>query len=238
MVYWLDFVYSPPGFYGKDIAIDILSAIVVLLIGVFSFRNFCLNKKNKKHLFLGAAFVLLGLSFIVKILTNVLSHAEDWSSRQFPFSIFGNNILTSYSIIPAAGFLLYALLTLFGFYIIYALSSKDELSMNYVIIAYFILISTYFTRFTYFILYMTAFIFLFALSRRYFLEYKKNKYKNTIFLCISFSIITLSQFVFIFTATNHVLYALAEFVQLIGYLFLLYTFIMVLRNATNATKKE
>jgi hypothetical protein len=238
MVYWLDFVYSPPGFYGKDIAIDVLSAIVVLLIGLFSFRNFCLDKRNKKHLLLGSAFVLLGLSFIVKILTNVLSHAEEWASRQFPFSIFGNNILTSYSIIPAMGFLLYALLTLFGFYIIYALSSKDELSMNYVIIAYFILISTYFTRFTYFIIYMTAFIFLFALSRRYFLEYKKKGYKNTLFLCISFSIITLSQFAFIFTATNHVLYILAEYIQLIGYLFLLYTFIMVLRNATNATKKE
>lgn len=238
MVYWLDFVYSPPGFYGKDIAIDILSAIVVLLIGLFSFRNFFLDKRNKKHMFLGVAFVLLGLSFIVKILTNVLSHAQEWSAKQSLLSIFGRDIMTSYSIIPATGFLLYALLTLFGFYIIYALSSKDELSMNYVIIAYFILISTYFTRFTYFILYLTAFIFLFALSRRYFLEYKKNKYKNTIFLCISFSIITLSQFAFIFTATNHVLYVLAEYIQLAGYLFLLYTFIMVLRNATNATKKE
>jgi hypothetical protein len=238
MVYWLDFVYSPPGFYGKDIAIDILSAVVVLLIGIFSFRNFSLDKRNKKHLFLGAAFVLLGLSFIVKILTNVLSHAEGWSSRQFLIPVFGRDIMTSYTMIPATGFLLYALLTLFGFYIIYALSSKDKLSMNYLIIAYFILISTYFTRFTYFFLYLTAFIFVLALSRRYFLEYKKNSYKNTLFLCISFSIITLSQLVFIFTATNHMLYVIAEFIQLIGYLFLLYTFVMVLRNATNATKKK
>lgn len=238
MVYWLEFVYSPPGFYGKDIAIDIVSAIVVLLIGIFSFRNFSLNKKNKKHLFLGAAFVLLGLSFVVKILTNVLSRAEEWSSKQFLISMFGRDILTSYTMIPATGFLLYALLTLFGFYIIYALSSKDELSMNYVIIAYFILISTYFARFNYFILYITAFIFLLALSRRYFLEYKKNRYKNTLFLCISFSIITLSQFVFIFTSSNHSLYVLAEFIQLVGYLFLLSTFVMVLRNATNAAQKK
>jgi hypothetical protein len=34
------------------------------------------------------------------------------------------------------------------------------------------------------------------------------------------------------------LYVLAEFIQLIGYLFLLYTFVMVLRNATNATKTK
>jgi len=232
MVYWLDFVYSPPGFYGKDIAIDILSAIVVLLIGIFSFRNFSIDRKNKKHLFLGSAFILLGLSFIAKILTNVLSHTETVLSSQMMIPLFGREIISSYSFIPAIGFLLYSLLTLFGFYIIYVLSSKDELSMNYVIIAYFILISTYFSRFTYFFVYITAFIFLFAIARRYFLQYKKNNYLNTMLLGISFSIITLSQFVFIFTSSDHGLYVLAEIVQLVGYLFLIYTFIMVLRNAT------
>ncbi len=231
MVYWLDFVYSPPGFYGKDIAIDIVSAVVVLLIAVFSFRNFLLDKKSKRHLILSTAFFLLGLSFIVKILTNLLSHSETMLSKQFMISILGVEVIRSFSDLSALGFLLFALLTLFGFYILYALSSKDELSMNYVIIAYFIVISTYFTRFTYFIMYITTFIFLFALSRRYFLSYQDTKYKNTLYLCISFGIITLSQFVFIFTSSNPTMYAVAELIQLVGYLFLLYTFVMVLRNA-------
>jgi len=231
MVYWLEFVYSPPGFYGKDIAIDVLSAIVVLLIGIFSFRNFSLDRKNKKHFFLGTAFVMLGLSFIVKILTNILTKDVDWLSGEFWMPLFGPDAVRSFTMIPAIGFLLYALLTLFGFYIIYALLSKDELSMNYVIIAYFIIITTYFTRFTYFITFITAFIFLLAISRRYFIQYSKNNYKNTLFLGISFSIITLSQFVFTFTSSNPTLYAVAEIIQLIGYLLLLYTFTMVLRNA-------
>ena len=72
---------------------------------------------------------------------------------------------------------------------------------------------------------------MFALSRRYFISYRENRYKNTLYLCISFSIITLSQLVFIFTSSNPTLYVLAEIIQLIGYLFLLYTFVMVLRNA-------
>lgn len=231
MVYWLDFVYSPPWFYGKDIAIDIISAIVVLLIAVFSFRNFLLDKENKRHLFLSAAFFLLGLSFIVKILTSILTHTEGLITRHFWVSVLGRDIIQSYTFLSALGFLLFAILTLFGFYILYALSSKDELSMNYIIIAYFIIISTYFTRFTHFVLYITAFIFLFALTRRYFISYKENKYKNTFYLCISFGIITLSQFIFIFTSSDAALYALAELIQLVGYLFLLYTFVMVLRNA-------
>ncbi len=231
MVYWLDFVFSPPWFYGKDIAIDVLSALVVLLIGAFCFRNFLLDKKNKRQLFLSAAFVLLGLSFISKTLTNLLTHSQAWLSREFWITIFGTQVIKSYSFFSALGFMAYALLTLFGFYIIYALSSKDELSMNYVIIAYFILITTYFTRFTYFIIYLSAFIFLFAISRRYFLAYAEKKYKNTLLLGVSFSVITLSQFIFIFSSSNHSLYVIAEIIQLIGYLFLLNTFLRVLRYA-------
>jgi len=231
MVYWYDFVYSPPGFYGKDITIDVISAVVLLIIGIFAFRNFLLDKKNKRHLILSAAFVLLGGSFIVKTLANIISHSPALHTQNLTISLLGVQILRPYTVIPAFGFLLYSLLTLFGFYILYALTSKDELSMNYVIIAYFILISTYFTRFNYHLLYLTAFLFVLATTRRYFLAYKKNKYKNTLLLGISFAVITLSQFMFMLTGQSYLLYIIAELVQLIGYLFLLYTFILVLRNA-------
>jgi hypothetical protein len=231
MVYWLDFVYSPPGFYGKDIAIDIISAIVVLLIGVFAFRNFLLDKKNYRHLLLSLAFVILGGSFFVKILTNILSHHQVGISSYLT-GLLIPDIILNYSLLPALGFLIYATLTLFGFYILYTLTSpKDIISSDYLIIAYFIIICTYFARFNYFLFYVTAFLFLLAISRRYYLAYKKSKYLNTFFLCISFGIITLSQFVFIFTSSDHALYVAAELIQLIGYLFLLYTFMMVLRNA-------
>lgn len=231
MVYWYDFVYSPPGFYGKDMTIDILSAAVLVLIGIFAFRNFLLDKKNKRHLILSAAFVLLGGSFLVKTLTNIISHSPALHTQNFFFSLLGIEIIKPYTVLPAFGFLLYSLMTLFGFYVLYALTSKDELSMNYVIIAYFILISTYFTRFNYHLFYLTAFLFVLATTRRYFLAYKKNKYKNTLLLGISFAVITVSQLIFMLTGQNYLLYIIAELVQLVGYLFLLYTFILVLRNA-------
>lgn len=231
MVYWSDFVFSPPGFYGKDIVIDVLSAVVVLLIGIFSFRNFLLDKENKKHLFMSSAFMLLGFSFIVKILTNVMTHYEGLTGKQWFISIMGAQLTQTYSFLTAIGFLLYATLTLFGFYLIYALSSKDRLSMNYVIIAYFILVTTYFTRFNYFLIYLTAFVFIISLTRRYLVSYLETRYRNTLLLMISFALISISQLVFIFTISDHALYIAAEVIQLVGYLFLLYTFMMVLRNA-------
>jgi hypothetical protein len=230
MVYWLDFVYSPPWFYGKDIAIDVLSGLVVLLIGIFSFRNFLLDKKNYRHLLFSAAFVLLGGSFFVKTLTNILSHHQVGLSNYLSGLIIPN-IIPNYSLLPALGFLIYASMTLFGFYILYALTSKEILTTDYVIIAYLIVISTYFARFNYHLLYVTGLLFLVAMTRRYFIIYRAKGYRNTFFLSLSFGIITLSQLVFIFTYSSQTLYAIAELIQLIGYLFLLYTFVMVLRNA-------
>lgn len=231
MVYWLDFVYSPPGFYGKDIAIDIISAVVVLLIGLFAFRNFLLDKKNYRHLLLSSAFVVLGGSFLVKIITNIMSHHQVGLSRYLTGLIIPT-LIPKYSLLPAAGFLIYATLTLFGFYLLYALTSeKDIFRFDYLIIAYFIIIFTYFTRFNYSLFYLTAVLFLLAITRRYYLSYKKSQYKNTLLLCLSFAVITISQLVFIFTTSNHALYVAAELIQLIGYLLLLYTFVMVLKNA-------
>ncbi|MBN2142681.1 hypothetical protein JW711_05110 [Candidatus Woesearchaeota archaeon] len=218
MVYWLDFVnLSPPGFYGKDVAIDIISALVVLSIGFFSFKNFMLDTKNKKQLLLSSAFLMLAASFIVKIATNILTHTETASEL--------------YHLYLAGGFLAHLFLTLFGFYILYALTSKDDLTMNYVIMAYFILILTYFARFNYHWFYITAVIFLLAATRRYILSYRKFRYKNTKLLAISFGIITLSQIFFIFTYADRWVYVAGEAIQLIGYCFLLYTFAMVLKNA-------
>jgi len=134
--------------------------------------------------------------------------------------------------LPAVGFLLYAIFTIFGFYILYALTSKHTLiSTDYIVIAYFIVISMYFAWFNYILLYVTSLMFLIAVIRRYFVSYFETKYKNKLNLAISFLIISLSQLIFIFNAVNRALYMVAEVIQLIGYLFLLYTFMMVLRNA-------
>jgi hypothetical protein len=234
MVYWYDFVYSPPGFYGKDIAIDALSAIVVLLISYFSFRYFLLDRKNNKQALASIAFLLLGLSFIAKILINVITHNEKLLTSHM--IIFGVDFGITYSVFSAVGFLAHAFLTLFGFYLLYALASKDSLSMNYIIIAYLLVISTYFSRFNYSIFYLTTLLFVAALSRRYFMSFKEFKYRNTLLLCYSFSIIGISQFIFIFTVHSRMLYVAAEILQVIGYLFLLYTFLMVLKNARQKDK--
>jgi hypothetical protein len=233
MVYWVDFMASPPWFYGKDIIIDLVSAFVVLLIALFALRNYFFNTENKRQLVFFGAFGLLSLSFIIKSATALLSHAGLVFNYKIIFPWFNVGFLLSSSDLSAVGFLLYAGLTLMGLYVLYALTSEKGrfLTMNHAILAYFIVLLTYFSRFQYFLLYLTGFLFLFATVRRYFIAYNKNNYKNTLLLAISFSIIALSQIIFMFTLSNHLIYVFAELVQLVGYLTLMYTFFRVLRIA-------
>ena len=222
MVYWMDFVnFSQPWFYGKDIVIDLISLAVVLITGWFCLRNYMIDRRNSKQLLLAAAFLLLSGSLLIKVITNVLTHAEN---------------AFQYHAISAIGFLAHLSLMLFGFYVLYALTSRDNLTMNYVIMAYFILIMTYFARFNYHWFHVTAVIFLGATTRRYFLSYTENKYRNTLLLAASFAIITLSQVFFTFTHTERWVYIAAELIQLAGYMCLAYTLLQVLENAGKKNK--
>ena len=237
MVYWLDFVQSPPWFYGKDLMIDIASAVIVLIIGLFALKIYFMNKENKRNVLLTGAFMILGGSFIVKSITNILTHHPKGIANYLS-TMLALNMVPDYSVLPALGFLIYATLTIVGFYLLYLQTAKQTLvSTDYLVLGYFMLISVYFARFNYFLLYLSSLIFLVAITRRYFISYHETKYKNKLRLAVSFLIISLSQLFFIFATSNHLLYVVAEIIQIIGYLSLLYTFFMVLRNANSKKKK-
>src|SRR3989339_586586 len=58
-----------------------------------------------------------------------------------------------------------------------------------------------------------------------FLIYRRNNYSSTKLLMLSFSILIISQVLFIFMQVERLLYAIAEIIQLAGYLLLLATFL-------------
>ncbi|NTV23520.1 MAG: hypothetical protein HGA85_04055, partial [Nanoarchaeota archaeon] len=59
----IQLVYSPAWFYGKDIIIDIISIVVLLLVSLAGFRYYLMSR-NKKMLYLVLSFSLLALAFL------------------------------------------------------------------------------------------------------------------------------------------------------------------------------
>jgi len=225
----IDLMFSPKWFYGKDIAIDLVAIIILTFIAFYSIRCYRLNKKNKNYLSFAASFLLLALSFLFKILTNFTLYYYSVETRNLGFITVSYNALRSSDILFFIGSIMYRALMLFGLYVLYSVYQKQS-SSNIFIIFYLLVISVYFSRSVYFIFHLTSLIFLVFITYSYYQNYVRSRNNFTKYLFASFAIITLSEVFAIFVKLNLVLYAVAEIVQLIGYVCLLAVFVMVLKN--------
>lgn len=229
----VDIVYTPQWFYGKDIVIDIFSLIVLLLIAYFAFNYYRINK-NKKNLILASAFTMIGLSFFFKILTNFTIYYHVLETKRIGFITFTYNTVKPSDTLFIVGFLIFRLLMLIGFYMVYSLYKKQP-KTNILLIAYLLIVSTYYSVNAYYIFHLTALILHATISWELYKNYQKTQVDTARLLMISFFMITLSHMAFIYIGYYHVLYVLAEIIQAIAYTLLLITFIQVL---THAKKKK
>ncbi len=224
----LEIVYSPQWFYGKDLPIDVLSLFVLFLIGFSSVTYYRLNRK-KKHLLLAISFFLLAASFLFKILTNFTIYYRIFETHRLGFLTITYEALRASNVLFTTGFFLYRVLMLVGLYFLYAVYVKQE-ARTIVITSYLLLISSYFSRSAYYVFHLTALLFLLLITSQYWRNYRATRHATNQLLFASFSLITLSQLVFIFIKLQPLLYVIAELVQLAGYILLLTTFVKVLND--------
>lgn len=229
---------SPDWFASKDLIIHGFSVLVLLLIAAFSMRFYFLKKKeNKNYLYFAASFLLMAISFLWKMVTDITVYYDIIHTKQIGvFTITYKTIYTE-KLLFVAGHFAHYLLMLLGLYILYVILNRKS-TMNHLLILYFILITTIFSNFSYFIFHLTALVLLMGIAYRYYMNYKKNKRKSTKLLFASFCILALSQVLFMPVKMYVSIYVVAQIVQLLGFLLLLITFILVLYNGKKKSNKH
>ncbi len=223
----LNILFSPQWFYDKDILIDIVSVIVLGLISYVTLRYYQLTRK-RQHMFFSLASALLSLSFIFKIITNFTLYHYVLKTQQIGSFTSTSLIIQNSDTLLLAGTLLYRLLTLLGFYLLFSIYYNQQPKPVYTLMIFFIFVATCFTSTNYYIFHLAVLLFLIFIVRKYYQNYIKTRDRPAKLIFISFGIIMLSQFVFLFINFTNVLYVLAEIIQLFGYSLLLTSFIMVL----------
>ena len=221
---------SPEWFITKDILICIFSMITLLLIAMFSLKFYFFRKQeNKNYLYFASSFILLAASFLCKILTNVTIFYHVVETKKLDFVTITYQTLKSSKFLFLAGHFMHYFLLLIGLYILYVTLSKKS-TMNHLLILYFLLITIVFTNLAYFVFNLTAFILLCFIVCQYYIICRENRSKITKLLFTSFSIIAISQAIFMFTKYDTNVYVAAQLVQLVGFLILLTAFILVLKH--------
>ena len=226
----IQLVYSPEWFFGHDVAIDIFSLGVLLLIGIFSIKCYRINKK-KNYFWLAISFMLLALSFLFKIGTNFSLYYTVLTTRQIGELSLTFRSMAYSDIIFDVTFLLYRIFTLLGLYILYELYQKHTQKTKIILIVFLLLITAYFSSSAYYIFHLLSLILLVFITIGYYENYLKVKQNLAKVLTYGFATITLSQFFFIFTNAYSISYVIAEVIQLLGYMIVFFTFMMVLKYA-------
>lgn len=227
-------VFSPKWFWGKDIIIDSIALVVLLLIAIFATKYYRI-KKSKNYLYLALSLYSIALSFFSKILINFTIYYQVLHTQVIGSLEYTQVILKSSEILAVSGLFFYRVFTLLGLFLLYSIYEKQS-KANIVLMVYLILISIFFSKEQYYIFYLNTFIFFGIISNRYYQNYKKNKKRTSGMLAASFSIITLSQAFFMLVKFTKYFYVVGEIIQLIGYVVLLITFIMVLKHGREKVK--
>ncbi len=229
-------VFSPKWFWGKDIFIDFIGVFVLVLIAIFATKYYRI-KKSKNYIYLALSFYLIALSFFSKILINFTIYYQVLHTQVIGSIEYTQVILKSSEILAVSGLFFYRLFTLLGLFLLYSIYEKQS-KANIILMVYFITISIFFSKEEYYIFYLTTFILFGIISNRYYQNYRKNKEKTSGMLAASLSIITLSQVFFMFVKFRKYFYVVGEIIQLIGYIVLLITFIMVLKHGREKDKNR
>ncbi len=207
------YIYGLQWFNGKDIIIDIVSIIVLLLIAFFAIRYYKI-KKNSNNLALATAFSFLTASFIFKIILNL--------------DIYAGTVFSAF-------FMLYRLSTFAAVYILYTIHRKQTVS-DVVLASYFMLAVTYFTYKEYYAFYITLFVIFGLFTFDFWKRYINKKQNTSRLVAYGFGIITVSQAFFSLVNVNTLFYVAGEYVQLAGYIILLIAFILVLTHGRKEDK--
>ena len=220
-------VFTPDWFLGKDVLIDFFSFLVLFTFFILAVKTYKLNK-NRRFLYLGWGFGLIGLAQLAAVITKLVLYYDIGPTQAIGQAIVKSNLLSSVDIFYYAGFFFQRFLTLCGLYIIYRLPREKKSIGDYILVLYFMLISAIIGDEFYYIFYLTSLFLLVMIVSNYYEIYKKNNFTNTKVLIGAFSLLALSQLIFILSKVEF-LFVLASAIGLVSYVILLFLVIKILK---------
>ncbi len=223
---------------GTDVYMDIVGVVVLLFVGIFSWKCYRIDRKekNKKYFYLALAFFVLAIGFLFKILTNFTIYYTTLKTQQIGMMVVTYTFVNESNVLFNIGLLVYRILTLLGLYFLFSLyyPAKDKATMFLMI--FFILLIGYFLRSAFYVFHLITFLFFLFITISYYKNYCKTRDCLGKYLFGSFMVLTLSQLILMLYDVHPLFYSLGEIVQLIGYLGLAVTFFMVRRYGKKTIK--
>ncbi len=213
----------PAWFHGWDILIDSVSVLAAFLVSLFSHRAYKFTEQKKYFVFF-LAFFLIGLSFAIKIGTNVWLYNEIFVENAGRVTASELGDLLDIKVI---GSFLYKLSMLLGLLAIFCLVNKIQERSLMALYVYLIVMLTFFSSFVSYVYPLTAALMLFLICQVYQCNAKRKKTNSANLVFFSFVLLFASQLFFIFHALKVEMYVIGESVQLLGFIGIITQYVLV-----------
>lgn len=221
-------VLTPDWFIGKDLMIEVFSLLVLVMIVSLAYKYYRLSR-SRSMIYLGLGFGLLALAQVATIITKIPLYYNFSPTTEIGHAIVTSNLVSSVDFLYYIGFFFSMFFTLCGLYLIYRLPRSKKSVGDYLVGLYFILISSLLSQEIFYIYHLTLLFILVLTVEKYALVYKQTKFFNTKVLISAFTVLALSQLVFIVSHIN-VMFVAANVLELIGYSIFLALTIRILKH--------
>ncbi len=220
----------PQWFFGYDVALELLFAVVTLLVSFYAFKIYKLSMDNNLKFF-SLSFFLIALSYLAQAVLNfiILDRLDD--------TVCGMINLQSVYLLDLFGIYFHSILFLLGLIVLAYVAMKMSDPGTFFLILFLVLGALYFSPYKTFMLYFLSTIILGLISFYYIRNYWNNRKTTSLLVAISMVLLFISCLYFIFATENMIYYVIGHALEFIAYLVVLVSLFMILRVGRKHGKK-
>ncbi len=214
---------SPSWFFGYDIALEMIFAVISILIASFALKIYRKTDQRQIKLF-SAAFLSIGISYIIESILNylIISNANESICRAVNIeSIELFNALAAYvhMFFMTVGLVLLVYLT-------FRIENKKLLLLLLITSLLLVFLSTN----PVYAFYLASSIYLIFISWYYISNYRKSRQSQTLLVAVAFIFLLFGTIHFLISVNHQLFYVLGHVLELLAYVFILANLYMVLRK--------
>jgi len=222
---------TPQWFYGYDVALELIFAIVTLLVSYFAWKIFKITGERNIRLF-SLAFLFVSLSYIVQSILNfvIMDRLDDG------ISTFIN--LQSVYLLNLFGIYIHSILFLIGMLLLAYVALKIYSFKTFALLFILIFTSLYFTTYKTLMLYILSTVLLGFIVYYYLNNYWENRKPTTLLVLISMISLFVAYLFFIRAMDENMpYYIIGHLLELTAYLLVFVTLWIILRLGKQKQKK-
>lgn len=212
--------FSPPWFFGYDITLEFMFAIISLVVSMFAFHIYKMCSQKQAHLF-GISFLLISISYFIQTIFNFLIVAK------LNEQICGVIKIEDAAVFDALGMYIQIIFMTTGLALLTYMTLKTESPRIFWLIFSLGIMGIFAAKHVLYMYYLVSAVMLIFLSWHFVDNYLKRKKKQTLLIALAFVFLLVRDIQFVFSIDYELFYVAGRLCELAAYLLILWNFTLV-----------